>query len=77
MTKSSNIPAKETTAKTARTRKAKADPSANKWDPTQPIRFTQEEIWQHIHEIEKGPFIPVEEMHKNIRAWMDSHRPKQ
>lgn len=77
MTKSSNIPAKETTAKTARTRKAKAAPSTNKWDPTQPIRFTQEEIWQHIHEIEKGPFIPVEEMHKNIRAWMDSHRPKQ
>lgn len=77
MTKSSNIPAKETTAKTARTRKAKAAPSANKWDPTKPIRFTQEEIWQHIHEIEKGPFIPVEEMHKNIRAWMDSHRPKQ
>lgn len=69
MTKSSNIPAKETTAKTARTRKAKAAPSANKWDPTQPTRFTQEEIWQHIHEIEKGPFLTLDEGFKRFEAW--------
>ena len=34
MTKLSNIPAKETTAKTARTRKAKTEPAKPKWDPT-------------------------------------------
>ena len=33
MTKLSNIPAKETTAKTARTRKAKTEPAKPKWDP--------------------------------------------
>ncbi len=77
MTKLSNIPTQGTTTKAARTRKAKAASPASKWDPTKPIRFTQEEIWEHIHEIEKGPFIPVEEMHKSIRAWMDSHCPKQ
>lgn len=34
MTKLSNIPAKETTAKTAKTRKAKNGPAKLKWDPT-------------------------------------------
>ena len=62
MTKLSNIPAKETTAKTARTRKAKTEPAKPKWDPTKPVQFTQEEIWEHIHEIEKGPFYPIEEV---------------
>lgn len=76
MTKLSNIPTEEVSAKAARTRKGKSKPSKLVWDPTKPIQFTQEEIWEHIHEIEKGPFIPIEEMHKNIRAWMDSHRPK-
>ena len=44
MTKLSNIPAKETTAKTAKTRKAKTEPAKPKWDPTKPMQFTQEEI---------------------------------
>ena len=52
MTKLSNIPAKETTAKTAKTRKAKTEPAKPKWDPTKPMQFTQEEIREHIHEIE-------------------------
>ena len=34
MTKLSNIPAKETTAKTAKTRKTKTGPAKLKWDPT-------------------------------------------
>ena len=51
MTKLSNNPAKETTAKTAKTRKAKTGPAKLKWDPTKPVQFTQEEIWEHIHEI--------------------------
>ena len=67
MTKLSNIPAKETTAKTAKT----------KWDPTKPMQFTQEEIREHIHEIEKGPFYPIEEVHQRIRSWMDSYQGKK
>ena len=69
MTKLSNIPAKETTAKTAKTRKAKTEPAKPKWDPTKPMQFTQEEIREHIHEIEKGPFYPIEEGFKRFEAW--------
>ena len=69
MTKLSNIPAKETTAKTARTRKAKTETAKLKWDPTKPMQFTQEEIWEHIHEIEKGPFLTLDEGFKRFEAW--------
>ena len=69
MTKLSNIPAKETTAKTAKTRKAKTEPAKPKWDPTKPVQFTQEEIWEHIHEIEKGPFMTLDEGFKRFEAW--------
>ena len=77
MTKLSNIPAKETTAKTAKTRKTKPGPAKLKWDPTKPMQFTQEEIREHIHEIEKGPFYPIEEVHQRIRSWMDSYQGKK
>ena len=77
MTKLSYIPAKETTAKTARTRKAKTEPAKSKWDPTKPVQLTQEEIWEHIHEIEKGPFYPIEEVHQRIRSWMDNYQGKK
>ena len=69
MTKLSNIPAKETTAKTAKTRKAKTEPAKPRWDPTKPVQFTQEEIWEHIHEIEKGPFLTLDEGFKRFEAW--------
>ena len=69
MTKLSNIPAKETTAKSAKTRKAKTEPAKPKWDPTKPMQFTQEEIWEHIHEIEKGPFMTLDEGFKRFEAW--------
>ena len=69
MTKLSNIPAKETTAKTAKTRKTKTGPAKLKWDPTKPVQFTQEEIWEHIHEIEKGPFLTLDEGVKRFEAW--------
>ena len=69
MTKLSNIPAKETTAKTAKTRKAKTEPAKPKWDPTKPMQFTQEEIWEHIHEIEKEPFLTLDEGFKRFEAW--------
>ena len=68
MTKLSNIPAKETTA---------TEPAKPKWDPTKPMQFTQEEIREHIHEIEKGPFYPIEEVHQRIRSWMDSYQGKK
>ena len=32
-------------------------------------QFTQEEIWEHIHEIEKGPFLTLDEGFKRFEAW--------
>lgn len=69
MTKLSNIPIKETASKAARTRKAKTAPTTPQWNPTRPIQFTQEEIWEHIHEIEKGPFLTLDEGFKRFEAW--------
>lgn len=34
-------------------------------------------IWEHIHEIEKGPFYPIEEVHQRIRSWMDNYQGKK
>ena len=48
---------------------AKTEPAKLKWDPTKPMQFTQEEIWEHIHEIEKGPFMTLDEGFKRFEAW--------
>ncbi len=77
MTKLSDITSKGIPAKAARTRGAKTEPEKPKWDPTKPIQFTQEEIWEHIHKIEKGPFHPIEEVHQRVRSWMDSYQGKK
>lgn len=69
MTKLGNIPIKRVAAKAARTRKAKTEPIKLKWDPTKPIQFTQEEIWEHIHEIEKGPFMTLDECFNRFDKW--------
>ncbi|WP_287619178.1 hypothetical protein [Parabacteroides sp.] len=69
MTKLSDITSQGITAKAARTRKAKIEPAKPKWDPTKPIQFTQEEIWEHIHEIEKGPFMTLDECFKRFDEW--------
>ena len=66
MTKLSNIPIKETASKAARTRKAKTTPTAPQWDPTRPVPFTPEEIWEHIHVIEKEPFQTRDEGFKSF-----------
>ena len=44
-------------------------PSSNKWNPNVPIHCTQEEFWDHIHEIEAGKFTPWEEAKKEFAAW--------
>ena len=39
------------------------------WNPNFPVHATQEEWWDHIHEIEKGPFMSWEEHKKKFEAW--------
>ena len=33
---------------------------SDKWNPNRPAQFTQEEFLEYIHEIEKGPFTPLD-----------------
>lgn len=79
MTKvSDTAPKANPSAKTRKSRQAKTVISEkDKWNPNKPFHVTQEEFWERIHEIEKGPFLPVEEVHQRVRAWMDNYRPKE
>lgn len=79
MTKvSDTVPKVSPSVKPRKTRQAKtAISDKDKWDPNKPFHVTQEELWERIHEIEKGAFFPVEEVHQRARAWMDNYRPKE
>ena len=44
-------------------------PIADKWNPNFPVHCTQEEFWEHIHEIESGEFMTWEEHEKKFEAW--------
>ena len=39
------------------------------WNPNVPVHATQEEWWEHIHEIEKGPFMSADEYKQKFNAW--------
>jgi len=44
-------------------------PAVVEWNPNVPVHATQEEWWDHIHEIEKGPFMTLEEFDRRFEAW--------
>ena len=43
--------------------------ASNRWNPNVPFTCTQEEFWEHIHEIERGEFMTIEEADKKFEAW--------
>jgi len=43
--------------------------SSNSWNPNVPFHGTQEEWWEHFHEIEKGEFMSAEESNREFEAW--------
>jgi len=43
--------------------------SSNRWNPNVPFTCTQEEFWEHIHEIERGEFMTIEEADKEFELW--------
>ena len=43
--------------------------TADKWNPNFPVHCTQEEFWEHIHEIEAGNFMTLEEFKSKHEAW--------
>ena len=44
-------------------------PSSNSWNPNVPFVGTQEQWWEHFHEIEKGKFMTIEEFDHRFEIW--------
>jgi hypothetical protein len=42
---------------------------SDKWNPNVPFVGTQEEWWEHFHEIESGNFTPLEVANKEFETW--------
>jgi hypothetical protein len=45
---------------------------SDKWNPNVPFHGTQEEWWEHFHNIEEGVFYPASETHQRISQWLDN-----
>ena len=43
--------------------------SPDRWNPNVPFHGTQEEWWEHFHNIEKGNFMTIEEADKEFEIW--------
>ena len=43
--------------------------SSNEWNPNVPFYGTQEEWWEHFHQIEEGEFMTIEEADRKFEAW--------
>ena len=70
MTKLNNTSSKACQqTRTDRPRKTKCLSSEDKWNPNKPFHVTQEEFWEHIHEIERGPFTPLDEGFRQFEQW--------
>ena len=48
--------------------------SSDEWNPNIPFYGTQEEWWDHFHQIEKGPFYPLSEVHQRVSQWLDNQK---
>ena len=43
--------------------------SSNVWNPNVPFYGTQEEWWEHFHQIENGKFMSLEEANREFEVW--------
>ena len=43
--------------------------NSDRWNPNVPIHCTQEEFWEHIHHIETGNFMTLEEFDLKFETW--------
>jgi hypothetical protein len=50
-------------------RKTTKTSSSDKWNPNVPFHGTQEEWWEHFHQIEEGNFMTLEEFDRKFEAW--------
>lgn len=42
---------------------------SDKWNPNVPLQVSQEEFWEHIHEIEQGSFTSLDEGFQKFEQW--------
>jgi len=43
--------------------------SADDWNPNVPFHGTQDEWWEHFHQIEEGNFMTLEEFDRKVETW--------
>jgi len=48
--------------------------SSNELNPNIPFHGTQEEWWKYFHQIEKGNFYPISDVHQRISQWIDEQK---
>ena len=46
-----------------------ATSSFGSWNPNVPFHGTQEEWWEHFHQIEQGEFMSLEEFERKFDKW--------
>jgi len=51
--------------------------TSDKWNPNVPFHGTQEEWWDHFHQIEQGNFMSLEECNKRFDAWKKEYLAKK
>ncbi|MDR2970569.1 MAG: hypothetical protein LBU83_01375 [Bacteroidales bacterium] len=44
-------------------------PTLDNWNPNIPFHGTQEEWWEHFHQIEEGEFMTLEEVNREFEIW--------
>ena len=47
--------------------------SSKQWNPNVPFHATQEEWWEHFHQIEEGNFTPLEEANSEFNLWKKAY----
>jgi hypothetical protein len=47
--------------------------SSDRWNPNVPFIGTQEEWWEHFHQIEQGEFSTWEEHKKKFNVWKQEY----
>jgi len=45
--------------------------SSKSWNPNVPFVGTQEEWWEHFHQIEQGEFMTLEELDSKMEVWWE------
>jgi len=67
------LSANEPVAQYYRTPAIEKVPVSKDWNPNVPFIGTQEEWWEHFHQIEGGKFNPVDETFQRIDRWLNNY----